>query len=76
MTPQQVYMQFKEIFPNYISEGITYYPNGRNCIRIRGIKQLHPAEQDYVFHFYGPNDWRFETFKSFFKQMKGENSNG
>lgn len=73
MTSQQVYMQFKAIFPNYISEGITYYPNGRNCIRIRGIKPSWClTEQDYVFWFYGPSDWKFETFKSFLKQMKGE----
>lgn len=72
MTPNQVYAQFTDIFPNYVSEDITYFPNGRNCIRIKGIEALSHISREFVFQFNSINDWKFETFESFFKRMKGE----
>lgn len=72
MMPYQVYQFFIDIFPNYVSDGITYFPNGRNCIRIRGIEALSHISREFVFQFNSINDWKFETFESFFKRMKGE----
>lgn len=73
MTHQNIYKLFSSLFP-YICKGdITYFPNGKNSIRIRGIRGLGTKEQDYVFSVNNPDyEWKLETASNFIKNMKNE----
>lgn len=72
MTPRQVYENFRFIFPNYDTTGIEYFPNGKNCIRIRGIGDLKHIGNEFIFRYNNLSDWTFESFQSFLRRMKGE----
>lgn len=73
MTHDQVYRLFKMIFPSYANDEIVYFPNGKNSIRLRGVKGLHSDGQDLIFTTSNNHmEWRLETIDSFLKAMKGE----
>lgn len=76
MTHRQVYGKFQETFPAYVHENLIYFPNGKNSVRIRGIRGLHSGGEDFVFSYNGVNDWKLETVDSFIKNtMKGVTAN-
>lgn len=73
MTHDQVYRLFKMIFPSYANDEIVYFPNGKNSIRLRGVKGLHSDGRDLIFTTSNNHmEWRLETIDSFLKAMKGE----
>lgn len=67
MTHRDVLETFKSYFPQFASNMVVWFPNGRNSVRIRQI-----GGQDFVFTCNDKQDWSFETVDSFIKHMKGE----
>lgn len=68
MSPNQVYGVFKEVFPQYITDDLIFFPNGRNSIRVRGIEGFGFRGYDFVFTYHGHDDWIFETLASYMKR--------
>lgn len=66
MVHSEVFKHFADIFPNLAEQYDVYFPCGKNCIRVRMAKQ-----REYVFTYYGANEWKFETLSSYMKTMKG-----
>ena len=65
MTHNEVYKHFLSCMPMYKEAAIkVWFPNGKNSIRIRLTQG-----NEFVFTFYGPRDWRFETVEYFFKDV-------
>ena len=55
---------FERMFRSYAGTKIAvWFPNGRNSIRIR-----HNNKREYIFTYFGPSDWKFETVESFLKK--------
>lgn len=69
MTHRQVFEVFKRLFSTFIDENLLYFPNGRNSIRIRGIKGFNSNGQDVIFSING-REWRLESVGSFLKAWK------
>lgn len=66
MSHEKVYMYFKTYLPK-ISEVVKeWFPNGKNSIRVRTSNRT-----DFIFTFYNPDDWCFETLDSYIRKMKG-----
>lgn len=64
MTHSEILKQFEKMFPNFAGPHIkAWFPHGKNCIRIR-----HNNNNEYIFTFVSPKDWRFETATSFLKK--------
>lgn len=62
-----VYEIFRKMFPQFAENVVTWFPNGRNSVRLRTN-----LSEDFVFTYHKNKDWRFETVESFIKTMKGE----
>ena len=62
-----IYDYFRKLFPQFMERIETWFPNGKNSVRIRMLDN-----QDIIFTYNGPKDWRLETVDSFIKQLKGE----
>lgn len=73
MVSTQVFELFKIMFPSYVKEDLTYYPNGKNSIRIRGIDGFGSKRQDVVFTIGDRylDSWRLESLDSFIESLKG-----
>ena len=70
MSHNDIYSIFTKVFPMFADKVSTYFPNGKNSIRVR----LNDAEQDFVFTFVNGREWRFETVDVFIKNtLKKEN---
>ena len=69
MSHNNVFEQFKFLLPQYIGYVDTWFPNGKNSIRVR---RTHGYE--LVFTFNGIDDWCLETVDSFLNRMKGDNA--
>lgn len=69
MTHQKVFEIFKNRFPELYSESITYFPNGKNSIRLRGVKSF-PYHKDLIFTYEDDDSWRLETSGRFIKDLK------
>ena len=67
MTHPQILNQFKEFFPDTMPFVATWFPNGKNSIRLRLVDG-----SEYVFTFKNSNVFRFETLDSFLEGVKGE----
>lgn len=67
MLQKDVYKWFRLYFPNYDKPDNTWFPNGRNSVRIR-----QSNGQEFVFTYNGTKDWRLETIDSFIRHLKGE----
>lgn len=74
MTHKQIFEKFKEMFPIYIHDGLVWFMNGRNSIRIRGVDTFHFDKQDVVFTINNKgNEWRLESLDNYMaRTMKGE----
>lgn len=67
MTHTDVYKWFELYFPNYAGGNVSaWFPNGKNSIRVRQTNG-----QEFIFTYYGPKDWKFETIESFLRKTKG-----
>lgn len=62
MTHKQVYEMFQRLHPLYASGNQTWYPNGRNSIRIQVLKEMC-----FIFTFHNNRKWAFETDESYNK---------
>lgn len=60
MSHNEVYDQFKMFLPMYARCAETWFPNGKNSIRVRQM-----GGHDFIFTFKNDKDWRFETLTSF-----------
>lgn len=67
MLHHNVLIKFNLYFPHITSDVETWFPNGRNSIRIR----LHDL-REFIFTYNDEKDWCFETKESFIKRLKGE----
>lgn len=72
MSHNEIYKKFEKCLPIYAGDKVAlWFPNGRNSIRVRLKDGL-----EYIFSYEGQQDWKFETVKSFIKNMKGGKYNG
>ena len=62
----EVYKWFKLYFPSFADHVETWFPNGKNSIRVRQTNK-----QEFIFTYNGPKNWCFETVESFLKRTKG-----
>ena len=65
MAHKIIFEKFKSIFPHYSEIVDSWFPNGKNSVRIRFIGH----RQDIVFTYSNTHDWRLETLDSFIKSM-------
>lgn len=56
---------FNRLFPSDSNDELSFFPNGKNSIRVR-----NRGEEDFIFTFYSPNKWKFETIDSFIDSKK------
>lgn len=73
MSHMQVWKLFKLVYPGKIDDQVIWYPCGRNCIRVRGIKDFCASGGDLIFT--ASNDhrsWRLETVDQFLESKKGD----
>lgn len=66
MLHKDVYGWFAVIFPQYTSKVETYFPCGKNCIRVR-LRD----HQEFVFTYESLTDWSLDTVDSFIRRLKG-----
>lgn len=78
MTHRGVFDMFSELFSAHVNDDVVYFSNGKNSIRVRGLKGLGFDGQDIVFTMGDLKknhlEWRLETVDSFLKTMKGANT--
>lgn len=65
MSHTEILRKFKEIFRIKDETIDTWYPNGKNSVRVKLI-----TYEDLIFTFISEDDWRVETLKSFFISAK------
>lgn len=70
MPHADVYKIFVGMFPQFDNKIDTYFPNGRNSIRVC----LNDGGKDLIFTYNEESideDWRLESKASFIRKMKG-----
>lgn len=67
MVHAEIYKCLQKCVPIFSDKIKTYFPSGKNCIRIR-----QTDGQEYIFTYNGPQMWRIETVGQFLAGMKGE----
>lgn len=68
MQHKEIVEKFKNLFPRQAEYMTEWFTNGKNSIRVRLM-----YGRDYIFTYYAPHDWRFETIDCFIGGLKGEN---
>jgi hypothetical protein len=63
MMSKDIYEWFKLYFPQFVEHVETWFPNGKNSVRVRQTNG-----QEFIFSYNGQRDWRFETVDSFLKK--------
>lgn len=62
MFHKRIYEMFVSIFPCVSNDQLIYFPNGKNSIRIRGVKSLNFNTQDVVFTTNAKQtEWKLES---------------
>lgn len=63
---KDLFNTFKKLFPNfeYVEEKTMIYQNGKDSIRVRGIRNM----SDLIFTYQRPNIWSLETAEHFLKE--------
>lgn len=78
MTHKEIYKKFQELLPDYGPKVITWYginENKKADVRSSNKIRLRLFDMtEFIFSYYGPKRWRFETVESFQKTsaVKGE----
>lgn len=67
MTPKSVYDWFALYFPHYVEHVESWKPNPHEKNSVV-IKQTNSSQ--FVFSYKSKFDWRFETLKSYTKNLK------
>lgn len=67
MTHISIYNRFVLYFPQFADVADSWFPNGKNSIRIRIIN-----DKDYVFTYNSKHDWRLETVDSFVRALNNK----
>lgn len=67
MVHSKIYECLKKCMPTFAEKAKTYFPSGKNCIRIR-----QEDGQEFIFTYNGPKTWKIETIDHFLIGMKGE----
>lgn len=67
MSQEKVFAIFNTLFPQFSGQIESWFPNGKNSIRIRRFDN-----QDFIFTYNEPMDWRFETVDSFINGIHGK----
>ncbi len=57
-----VHEMFTRLFPMYSAGKYTWYPNGRNTIRIKIIENI-----EFIFTYHNNRCWSFETLPMYNK---------
>ena len=65
MEHNTVFMYFKTLFPKQAEDANSWFPNGKDSIRVR-VKDAG----EYIFTYHATYDWRFETVDSYLNGMK------
>ena len=71
MVHSKVFECFQEHLPAFAEKVETYFPNGKNSIRVR-----QKDGKEFIFSFNGEKTWRFETIDQFLAGMKGGKVHG
>lgn len=66
MNHKEIYNAFQSYLPQYAEQTETWFPNGKNSIRVR-----RKDKREFIFTYRGKLDWHFETVRSFVKRDKG-----
>lgn len=64
MSHKKIFGLFQKLFPLY-SGGITWFPNGKNSIRIR----IDTNKSEFIFTYENKKLWKFETIDSFLETI-------
>lgn len=67
MSHPEILNKFYRMFPDRGVDIVIWFPNGRNSIRMR-----NSWNEEFIFTFNGPKDWRLETVDSFLNQNRKE----
>lgn len=68
MTHEDLYFKhFKPKFPMMSSLIVTWFPNGKDAIRVR-----RDDGQDFIFTYHNEDDWCFETVGCYIKRLRKE----
>lgn len=67
MNNRDVLEKAKEVFPHFFEHGYTWYPLGKNGVRIR-----FENGKTLYFTYMGGNDWCIETPEHYTNRQKGE----
>lgn len=65
MKHEEVYKQFRKLFPEIAAHVGDWFPNGRNSVRIR-IRQ----GTDFIFNYRDNYTWNLETVDSYINRIK------
>ena len=67
VTNHEILEKAKEAFPQFFLHGYTWYPLGRNGVRMR-----FDTGKTLFFTYMGENEWSIETPKHYAARLKGE----
>jgi hypothetical protein len=67
MVHKDVYAKFARLFSDLASQAELYFPNGKNCIRVRVV-----GGKEFIFTYHSDKDYILETVDRFVKRLKGE----
>lgn len=66
MLHDDVFKQYKKHFPREFKETSTWFPNGRNSVRVRLVSR----PDDYIFTYHNAREFVFEPVEIFIKRLK------
>ena len=66
MSHNDIIKYFALCFPTYHERTVSWFQNGKNSVRVR----LEDG-QEFIFTYHSHKEWKFETVKSFLKDLKG-----
>lgn len=67
MIHQRLLEEFKRLFGETLGVPEKYYANGKKSIRI-----VMKNKREYIFYYYGLDEFRLETQKYHVKDLKGD----
>ena len=67
MTHDIIYYNFVQHLHHYAKDVDTWFPNGKNSIRVRYINGC-----EFIFTYNKDSDWCYETLDCFIRRLKGD----